>query len=109
MSKFFVAVNVRLGAEHLTTAAYLAQSNGQVECFNTTIVASLQHYFAKYQTYWDQYIQLLTYALKVQVHQSMGKTSFSLVGSREPEGSTTLNPASAIPDDMKDLPEPIHF
>lgn len=61
VSKFFAAVTMHLGISHLKTTTYLSPTSGQVERFNKTIVARLEHYVAEHQTVLNQYVQLLTY------------------------------------------------
>lgn len=72
-------------------------------------MARLQHYVTKHQADWDQYVPLLMYALKAQVHRSTCTTPSTLVLSCQPPGPATLHPANAIPDDMTERLKPISF
>lgn len=68
------AVCGMLSITHLLTTTYHPQTNGLAERFSRTLVTRLRHYVSARQTSWSEIVQLLTYAFKIQVHQSTSKT-----------------------------------
>jgi transposase InsO family protein len=54
------------------TTAYHPQTNGQVERYNRTILASLRGYVAARQDDWDDYTSAVTFAYNCRVHASVG-------------------------------------
>jgi hypothetical protein len=83
-AKFFLAVCAELGIKKIFTTAYHQQTNGQVERYNRTILASLRAYIAKSQDNWDDYTSEVTYAYNCRVYRSLGMPPFELALSRPP-------------------------
>jgi transposase InsO family protein len=67
-AKFFQAVCSELGIHKVFTTAYHPQTNGQVERYNRTILASLRRYMANRQDDWDDYTSTVTYENNFRVH-----------------------------------------
>ena len=83
-AKFFQAVCGELGIRKVFTTAYHPQTNGQVERYNRTILASLRGYVAARQDDWDDYTSAVTFAYNCRVHSSLGMPPFELALSRPP-------------------------
>jgi Chromo (CHRromatin Organisation MOdifier) domain len=66
------------------TTAYHPQTNGQVERYNRTILASLRGYVAARQDDWDAYTSAVTFAYNCRVHASLGMPPFELALTRPP-------------------------
>jgi transposase InsO family protein len=61
-AKFFQAVCSELGIRKIITTDYRPQTNGQVERYNRTILASLRGYVSKRQDDWDDFTSAITFA-----------------------------------------------
>jgi transposase InsO family protein len=61
-ANFFQAFCAELGIHKVFTTAYHPQSNGQVERYNWTILASLRGYVATRQENWDYFPSAVTFA-----------------------------------------------
>jgi transposase InsO family protein len=61
-AKVFQAVCSELGIRKMFTTAYHPQTNGQVERYNRTILASLRGYVSKRQDDWDDFTSAKTFA-----------------------------------------------
>ena len=88
-----------LGVKNLYTTTYHPQTNGQVERFNRTILASLRHYVAEHPKDWDLFSDALTYAYYKQAHESTSVAPFDLVVPRPPatlafEATPSIDPVS---------------
>ena len=83
-AKFFQAVCAELGIQKVFTTAYHPQTNGQVERYNRTILASLRGYVAARQDDWDDFTSAVTFAYNCRVHSSLGMPPFELALSRPP-------------------------
>ena len=59
------------------------QTNGQVECFNKTLVRQLGHYVSENVVTWTRYVTLLVTAYNAQVHSSTGEAPFPFVCPRK--------------------------
>jgi transposase InsO family protein len=70
-AKFFQAVCGELGIQKFFTTAYHSQTNGQVERYNRTILASLRGYIAARQDDWDDFTSAVTFAYNCRVHSSL--------------------------------------
>ena len=79
IAKLFRETCQMLGVKKLYTTTYHPQSNGQVERFNRTILASLRHYVAEHPKDWDLFSDAPTYAYKTQAHESTSVAPFELV------------------------------
>jgi hypothetical protein len=66
------------------TTAYHPQTNGQVERYNRTILASLRGYVSKRQDDWDDFTSAITFAYNCRVHSSLGLPPFELALTRPP-------------------------
>ena len=75
-AKFFQAVCAELGIQKVFTTAYHPQTNGQVERYNRTILASLRGYVAARQDDWDDFTSAVTFACNFRVHSSLGMPPF---------------------------------
>jgi hypothetical protein len=75
-AKFFQTVCDELEIKKVFTTAYHPQTNGQVERYNRTIIASLRGYVAARQDDWDDYTSAVTFAYKYRVHSSLGMPPF---------------------------------
>ena len=83
-SKLFQFVCTELGVRNAFTTAYHPQTNGQVERFNRTILASLRAFVGDNPKAWPEFVGPITYAYNTQVHPSLGVTPFQLVLSKPP-------------------------
>jgi hypothetical protein len=88
-AKFFQAVCAELGIHKVFTTAYHPQSNGKVERYNRTILASLRGYVAARQDDWDDYTTAVTFGYNCRVHASLGMPPFELALTR-PSRSLSL-------------------
>lgn len=88
-----------LVVKHSTTAACHPQTNGQIEWYSRTIVTRLRPYGAENQKIENTYVQPLTYAYNVQVHNFINTNPFRFVLSRRPPGPTTVFQPSALTSD----------
>ena len=78
-SEFFGAVCDTLNVRQAFTSAYHPQTNGQVERFNRTLVASLKCYCSEHGRDWDQFIHAIAYGYNCTVHRATGYTPFDLM------------------------------
>jgi hypothetical protein len=83
-AKVFQAVCSELGIRKIFTTAYHPQTNGQVERYNRTILASLLGYVSKRQDDWDDFTSAITFAYNCRVHSSLGMPPFELALTRPP-------------------------
>jgi transposase InsO family protein len=83
-AKFFQAVCSEMGIQKIFTTAYHPQTNGQVERYNRTILASLRGYVSKRQDDWDDFTSAVTFAYNCRVHSSLGMPPFELALTRPP-------------------------
>lgn len=72
-----------MNSKKLLTSAYNPQGNGQVERFNETLVTMLTHYVTKYQTDWDEYLNIVKGAYMSSPHPVTGYTPNYLLYGRE--------------------------
>jgi transposase InsO family protein len=82
--KLFQAVCVELGIQKVFTTAYNPQTNGKVERYNRTILASLREYVAQRQDDWDDCTSAVMFAYNGRVHATLGMPPFELALSRPP-------------------------
>lgn len=73
------------------TTTYHLQSNGQVECYNRTVLVALRAYVADHPSDWDLYTDTLMYEYNCQPHTSISIATFELVLFKPP-GPTALKP-----------------
>ena len=85
-ARYFQHAMASLNIKHSPTSTYHPQTNGQMERYNSTLIARLRHYVAEHQWNWDAFVQPLTYAYRTQVHRSTICTPMELVCSRRPNG-----------------------
>ncbi len=81
-AKFFTHVCDILGVKNVFTTAYHPQTNGQVEQFNRTILASLRHFVADHPKEWDLYAETVAFGYNTQAHATTTLTPFDMVVSR---------------------------
>lgn len=79
LRKFFTTLCLFLGVRKLATSADHLKENGNVECYNRTLVARLYHHVFEYQKVWDTYLQRLPYAYNTQKHRATGTLHFNLI------------------------------
>lgn len=70
VSKFLTMFCLFLGVKGPMTAAYHRHTNGQVEQYNRTLVASLRHYVSELQRDWDTYAQPLTNGYNTETYRA---------------------------------------
>jgi hypothetical protein len=106
-AKFFQAVCGELGIQKVFTTAYHLQTNGKLERYNRTILASLRGYIAARQDDWDYYTSTVTFAYNCRVHLSLGMPPFELALLR-PRPSLSLK---ALPrtEEVTPMMEKIDF
>ena len=78
-SDFFDAVCNTLGISQAFTSAYHPQTNGQVERFNRTLLASLKCYCSEHGRDWDKFMHGVAYGYNCTVHRATGYTPFDLM------------------------------
>jgi hypothetical protein len=83
-AKFFQTVCSELGIRKIFKTAYHPQTNGKVERYNRTILASLRGYVSKRQDDWDDFTQAVTFAYNCRVHSSLDMPPFELALTRPP-------------------------
>jgi hypothetical protein len=83
-ANLFQAVCAELGIQKDCRTAYHPQTNGQVESYNRTILASLRGYVAARQDDWDDFTSAVTFDYNCRVHSSLGMPPFELALSRPP-------------------------
>lgn len=81
-SLFIQGVLGMLWEETNYTTPHHAQTIGQVERKNSTVVRQLRCYVAEHQREWDRYLSLLKTAYNTQVHSSSGEIPFAFVSPR---------------------------
>lgn len=70
MSKFFINICKMMFFQNSFTATYYAQSNGQVEIYNSKILAFLRAYITDHPGDWGLYTNALTYEYNCEPHTS---------------------------------------
>jgi transposase InsO family protein len=72
-----------LGSQKIRTAPYHAQSDGQVERFNRTLLGMLSAFVNEQGDDWDQHLPFVMSAYRSSVHASTGTTPNMMVHGRE--------------------------
>jgi hypothetical protein len=72
-----------LGSQKIRTAPYHAQSDGQVERFNRTVLGMLSAFVNEQGDDWDQHLPYVMLAYRSSVHASTGTTPNMMVYGRE--------------------------
>jgi transposase InsO family protein len=67
------------GTEQLLTSAYHPRSNGLVERFNKTLITALRKVVEAEPDRWPDYLPMILYAYRTNVHFSTGFTPYELV------------------------------
>jgi transposase InsO family protein len=75
----------------LRTSGYHPQTNGVVERFNKSLVASLRALCNADPNNWDEALALATFSWNTSVHESTHYTPFSLMYGRDPEMGTDIH------------------
>jgi transposase InsO family protein len=83
-AKFFQAVCSELKIRKIFTTAYQPQTNGQVELYKRTLLASLRGYVSKRQDDWDEFTSAIIFAYNCRFHSSLGTPPFELALTRPP-------------------------
>jgi hypothetical protein len=73
-----------INTKKITITPYNPQHNGQVERFNYTLVSMLSMYVNKYQSDWDQHLNVCQFAYRSAINSSTGYSPFLLLYGREP-------------------------
>jgi hypothetical protein len=72
-----------LGSQKIRTAPYHAQSDGQVERFNRTVLGMLSAFVNEQGDDWDEHLPYVMLAYRSSVHASTGTTPNMMVYGRE--------------------------
>uniref|UniRef100_A0A5S6Q9K0 RNA-directed DNA polymerase n=1 Tax=Trichuris muris TaxID=70415 RepID=A0A5S6Q9K0_TRIMR len=83
VSALMESVYTLLDIRKLRTSAYHAQSNGQVERFNRTLLTMLSITAEERPYDWDEQVPLQLLAYRTSVHSSTGMTPFQAMFGRE--------------------------
>src|SRR5699024_7274262 len=70
---------------HLTAPLYCSQSNGLVERYNASPIASLMKRVFEYPTQWDRFLPMIVLSINAFVHASMIVSPLYLVQAFEPK------------------------
>ena len=68
----------------LNTTAYHPQTDGLVECLNSTLCQTLSMFVSKNQKDWDVFIPAALFAFRTSPSESTGESPFYLLYGREP-------------------------
>ena len=68
-----------IGAEHITTSAYLPRCNGLTERFNSTLIKSLRKHCENFNLNWDKWIPYILYAYRSRVHSTTNMSPFEVM------------------------------
>ena len=82
-SKLFEALCKALEIHKAWTTPYRPSANGQVECFNRTLMDAVRCFLGKAQNKWDQHVQQIAGAIRASVNRSTGFTLNMLMLDRE--------------------------
>lgn len=93
---FFGTLCTHLSKTTLKTTAYHQRTNGQLNCYNKTIVTRLRHYIATHKCNRDLFVEILTYAYKTQAHLTTHTTFFSSIIKQHPPRPTMFDSPSAF-------------
>lgn len=85
---FFKSVCRSLGITNVYTNNSHPQTNGQVKCYNGTVMTRFRNYDNEQQNDWDVYASALTYAYENQIQKSTKTKPFKLVLSHPPSDFT---------------------
>lgn len=77
-----------LSSRQRKTAVNHPQSNVQIQCFNTILVAQLHQFVNEHQSSWDSFVQSPAFAYSWQAHLSTGMLFISVSRTREQLGPT---------------------
>lgn len=108
-AKFFYAVSALVGIRHYWNTSYHLPTNRRTELFNKTIVKRLRYYVEEHQRDWDEFLQLLAYSYKIQVHRSTEKTLFDLVVTRKLFGLVVASIAPQTAEVASDPRTPVQY
>ena len=81
-SLFFQGVCSMMGIRNLYTSTYHPPTNGQVECFNKTLVDMFMHHIEDYQDNWDELVSVSALAYNSRPHRKTGVAPMGLVTPR---------------------------
>lgn len=102
ISTFFGTLYSTLGTKHMSTTAYHAQTNRQVERYNKTTVARLRQYVATHQRDWNFSVQSLNYGYNAEAHLYDYTTLFCVVPTKYSSWPATSDNSSELATDAND-------
>ena len=83
-AQLFKQTMMILQTRNVFTTPYHAQSNGQCERMNGTLVQLLRIYCANNKEKWAEYLPYALFAYRCTVHESTGHTPFEMIYGRNP-------------------------
>jgi len=105
-SLFFKGVCNLMGIRNLYTSMYHPHTNGQVECFNETLVDVFMHYIEDHQDNWDELVIVLALAYNSRPHRTTGVAPMDLVTPRRLRNfSLERMPDGMTPDPSQSVAE----
>ena len=90
LSGLFQQVIKELGITQVVSSAYHPQSQGELERYHQTMKTMLRCYCLEYQKDWDEGIQLVMFASRSLVQESLGFSPFELVFGHNVRGPMTV-------------------
>ena len=90
MSRLFKEVMRELGIEQCTSSAYHPESQGVIELFHQTLKIMIKCYCLEHPKDWDESVQLLLFAIRESVQESLGFSPFELVFGHTVRGPLKL-------------------
>ena len=90
MSGLFQQVIYQLGTKQIKSSAYHPESQGALERFHSTLKNMIRTYCMENNTDWDEGINLLLFAVRESVQESLGFSPFELVFGHTVRGPLKL-------------------
>ena len=107
-SQLFREVYELLHMHKARTPLYRCSANGQVECYNRTLIASVRCFVGKNQKSWDVFLPQLAGAIRSSVNRSTGYTPNRLMLGREVNQPADLV-FQVLKTDTSDCPDPNQY